>query len=122
MNSKLRIPVYLFLFFLTFLGVENKKPIDGILNRAAISQYTYQVGDHTSAFSGTAIEKPVVSKFRIKVRYMGGECSYSTAAIPHISHSFALHQAVKGGYRTPYLHAAACHLISLRGPPVFSVC
>lgn len=121
MGRRLRIPFCLFLFFLAFLGVENKSPIEGLLNRD-VSQFISSANLYPASVASSAIKKPFVSNFKIKVRYLGGDCAFAIASLPIVNAIPFFCNDVKKSIYSVVLYSSDYHLISLRGPPVFSVC
>jgi hypothetical protein len=118
MGGRLRIPFCLFLFFLTFLGVENKSPIEGLLNRD-VTQSITSTNLYPASVTSSNIKKPFVSNFKIKVRYLGGDCAFTIAAVPFVNATPFFGNDVKKSVYSVFLNSSDHHLISLRGPPVF---
>lgn len=119
MGNRLATPLYLFLLFLTFLRVEDKKPIEDLLNRPVVHCACHN-GISVST-DGPYITQTIISSFKIRVRYMGGDCSYSVHPVLCLRHIFWPVEKIQTGYNAPVLSNAIAHLISLRGPPASSV-
>jgi len=63
------------------------------------------------------VRKSEIKEIRIKIRYMGSECSYSIAPMPYLGFRFPAYEVAKFLQRTFPVNIYFLDSFHLRGPP-----